>query len=337
MPFGKWNYLKVKVKEFSQQFGKYNKRVKDDQTTTLREKLQYLENQLAKNCDDLETQKEILNCKTELEVLNFKKNEAAKIRSKTQWIEDGEKCTKFFLGLEKSRAVASTVYKVKNENGKMISKEEEIVEVFAQHFERVYNEKIELESQEIENSLDNFLINVTLKQISDSDKSNLDSPITLDEIVSAFKGLNKLSSPGVDGITMQFYEIFLEDIKHVLLEYYNFCFEQIGLCENTQMGLITLIHKGNSLKRDEVGNWRPITLSNIDYKIIAKLLANRLKYVAGSIVGKQQQGFIKGRNIANIIRGIDDVMDYERKNNLNFNHFRHLGMHLYKFDSRHAT
>ena len=35
------------------------------------------------------------------------------------------------------------------------------------------------------------------------------------------------------------------------------------------------------------------------------------------IVGKQQQGFIKGRNIANIIRGIDDILEYERNKNLN--------------------
>ena len=83
------------------------------------------------------------------------------------------------------------------------------------------------------------------------------------------------------------------------------------------MGLISLLHKGKSLDRDEVGNWRPITLANIDYKIIAKLLANRLKSVINGIVGKQQQGFIKGRNITNIIRGIDDILSHERNNKLN--------------------
>ena len=58
-------------------------------------------------------------------------------------------------------------------------------------------------------------------------------------------------------------------------------------------------------------------MSNIDYKIIAKLLANRLKLVINNIVGKQQQGFIKGRNISNIIRAIDDILEYERTKELN--------------------
>ena len=162
----------------------------------------------------------------------------------------------------------------------------------------------------METTLDDFLNNVCLKQLSNEDKIILDAPISLQELYSALKGLNIDSSPGIDGINTKFYEIFFDDIKLILLEYYNFCFEQLGLCENTQKGLITLIHKGNCLNRDEVGNWRPITLSNVDYKLIAKLLANRLKNVIDSIIGKQQQGFIKGRNIANIIRGIDDIMDY---------------------------
>ena len=110
---------------------------------------------------------------------------------------------------------------------------------------------------------------------------------------------------------------FFEEIQQSLIEYYNFCFNQKALSQQTQIGLISLIHKGKNLNREEVNNWRPITLSNVDYKIIAKLLANRIKNVMDKIIGKQQQGFIKGRNIANIIRGIDDILEYERYKNLN--------------------
>ena len=316
-PIIKWNVLKVKIREFAQQFGKYSKKSKDNQIINLREQLQTLENELVKDPNDENIQREIMTCKSKLEVHNLEKTEAARIRSKIKWIEEGEKCSKYFLGLEKNRAIASTIFKIKNQLNETIFKEQDIVEIFAQHFESIYDDESNIENDDISISLENFLKDVNLKQIKPEDKIILDSPISVEELQTAFKGLNKTSSPGLDGLTMNFYEIYFDELKHTLLNYYNFCFEQISLCENTQRGLISLIHKGKSLKRDEVGNWRPITLSNIDYKIIAKLLANRLKYVVDSIVGKQQQGFIKGRNIANIIRGIDDIMEYERNKNLN--------------------
>ena len=250
-----------------------------------------------------------------MEILNIEKAEAAKLRSKVQWIEDGEKCTSYFLGLEKHRAVSNTVFRIKNNEGIEIIKETEIVEVFANHFGNVYNNKIN-NNEEIENNMNKFLENVTLKKIKDIDCAEIDKEISIEELKLSLNTLNKKSSPGYDGFTMEFYNIYFEDIKELLLEFYNACFEKGALDEQTQLGLISLIHKGNSLARDEVKYWRPITLSNIDYKIIAKLLANRIKKVMNEIVGKQQQGFIKNRNIANIIRAIDDILEYERIKNL---------------------
>ena len=48
--------------------------------------------------------------------------------------------------------------------------------------------------------------------------------------------------------------------------------------------IITLIHKGKELSRDDLGNWRPISLTNFDYKILAKILANRFKGVISDII-----------------------------------------------------
>ena len=106
-------------------------------------------------------------------------------------------------------------------------------------------------------------------------------------------------------------------VAETLFEFYRECLAIGNLGDSASLGLISLIHKGKSLIRNNVLNWRPITLSNIDYKIIAKLLSNRIQTVMTQLVGKQQQGFIKGRNISNIIRGIDDILEYERCKNLN--------------------
>ena len=74
--------------------------------------------------------------------------------------------------------------------------------------------------------------------------------------------------------------------------------------------IITLIHKGKELSRDDLGNWRPISLTNFDYKILAKILANRFKGVISDIIDDDQTAYIRGRNITTILRLIDDVIEH---------------------------
>ena len=79
--------------------------------------------------------------------------------------------------------------------------------------------------------------------------------------------------------------------------------------------IITLIHKGKNLPREELGNWRPISLTNTDYKILAKTLATRMQKVVKHVIWEDQVGYIKGRNISTIVRLIDDVIEYIKINN----------------------
>ena len=80
-------------------------------------------------------------------------------------------------------------------------------------------------------------------------------------------------------------------------------------------GVITLIHKGKDLDRNELGNYRPITLTNTDYKIFTKALAVRLQKVIKTIISEDQIGFVKGRNIAFHLRLFDDLAKFLNKTN----------------------
>ena len=62
--------------------------------------------------------------------------------------------------------------------------------------------------------------------------------------------------------------------------------------------------------RDLLKNWRPITLLNVDYKIISKCFANRLKIVLPSIIHTDQKGYVQGRYISEANRHIQDVIRY---------------------------
>ena len=77
--------------------------------------------------------------------------------------------------------------------------------------------------------------------------------------------------------------------------------------------MIVLLHKGNDIPRDQLGNWRPITLTNADYKILAKVLAMRMSGILQKLINEDPVGYLKGRNISTVIRTIDDVVNYLNK------------------------
>ena len=59
----------------------------------------------------------------------------------------------------------------------------------------------------------------------------------------------------------------------------------------------------------DVHNWRPITILNVDLKIVAKAIAERLETVLPNLIHPDQTGFVKGRYIGENIRLISDVLD----------------------------
>ena len=63
-----------------------------------------------------------------------------------------------------------------------------------------------------------------------------------------------------------------------------------------------------------IKNWRPISLINVDAKIISKVLAKRLEKVLPYIIHANQNAFVKGRSIFDALRAIDDVVDYSKRN-----------------------
>ena len=83
-----------------------------------------------------------------------------------------------------------------------------------------------------------------------------------------------------------------------------------------RIGIISLIPKKNRDLR-WIKNWCPIILLCVDYKILAKIIANRVKSVLDNLIGKEQSAFIKGRNINNSIRKIVDTVNYCDRKQLN--------------------
>lgn len=133
------------------------------------------------------------------------------------------------------------------------------------------------------------------KIIDKEDNKLLEMDITKEEIRGAISALSNDKSPSPDGFPVQFYK---ESIGWFVDDLYSLYIEAIikgSLGKNVNQGLIKLIPKGGD--KTLIKNWRPITLLNVSYKILVKLVARRLKKILPKIVSSTQTRFVKGRYI----------------------------------------
>lgn len=122
-------------------------------------------------------------------------------------------------------------------------------------------------------------------------------------------GSHKVPSP--DGIPAFFFQHFLDTVKTDVINTVQAFFHLGSLCRALNHTLITLVPK-ISLP-EEVSHFRPISLCIVLYKVISKILVNRLKLFMESIISPCQNAFIQGRNISDNIFLAHEIMDALRK------------------------
>ena len=117
------------------------------------------------------------------------------------------------------------------------------------------------------------------------------------------------TTPGSDGLPADFYKVFWNDIAEYFLKLISYAYQMGQMSITQRRGIVKLIPKKDA-EPYFIKNWRPISLLNCDYKIVAKAIANRLKQVLPKLIDNDQTGFLKGRSIAENIRLIDGIIKY---------------------------
>ena len=308
-----WEYIKASIKDIAKFHGRsvaYN--TKKDKNM-LNCKLDELERYLISFPEDEVAIKAYNEAKTKLELFLVTETEGARIRSGQKWVQDGEKCSKLFLNLEKQRSNANTLFVIENvnDNSKSYSTNpHEILNAIKNHFKGVYSSPITCNQQTNDST---FIDTNGANVLDENDKFLLNLELSEDEVFHALKSLNSGSAPGLDGLPGEVYKFFWKQIKEPLLASLNHSFQSGNLTESQRAGVICLHHKGKGQPREEITSWRPITLTNSDYKIIAKVLALRLNKCLFKCINPDQYAFVKGRQVADLLRELDDIVEHGKR------------------------
>ena len=300
-----WELGKSRVKEILQELGK-EKAQKDKR---VRSELQRQYNLLIQN-PECANPEDIKSLEIKMNNYDIQEWRRAQVRVRNVMKDEGEKPSKFFLQLEKQNCKSSRLDKLLNHDGTYTDTLDGMLNIANTFYSNLY--KCESVSKD---HLQNIISNIQEKEISDDVSNDLEKDISNDEVKVALYQMNKNKSPGIDGLTVEFYQYFWDIIGTDLVEVYNDCFESGSLSLSMNSALIRLIYK-NSGSRHELKNWRPISLLTVDYKILSKVITNRLKVIMPSLVGEEQSCGVVGRKIHHNLMLLRDVVDYANWANL---------------------
>ena len=271
-----------------------------------------LSKKLAKDSQNNDIVKEINKWQTIFNTICISDARGAQIRSKAIWAEEGEKSTKYFLNLEKVKAQKKIMTSCKSLTGQVYHTQDEIMREQVLFYENRYKQSLQYDPEK----LNKFVEGIQLPQLTEQERTGCEGKLTEDECAKALKTLRNDSSPGIDGLSGAFLKVFWVKIKHVMLSSFNKAYDTGKLSWSQRQAVISLLYKGKGLPKDELKNWRPISLLNSDYKVVAKALALRLKGVIKSIVSEDQCGYVNGRFAGMALRLVDDIIEYTNKNDI---------------------
>jgi hypothetical protein len=212
-------------------------------------------------------------------------------RAKMDWLKNGDRNSKFFHACASQRQKINKIEQVRDENGEVWETQEGIGEAFENYFSQLFT------AGGIVNYGDCF--EGVEVRVSEAMNESLMRPFTAEEVRSALFQMAPLKAPGPDGFNAGFFQKHWDIVGPEVCKAILYSLNNATMDRDLNSTFIALIPKLNNPSC--VTDFRPISLCNVTYKIISKVLANRLKVILPHIISPYQSAFIPGRLITDNI------------------------------------
>lgn len=294
-PSAFWEFAKKEILRLGLSFAKKRRQANRQQQQDITNGILECDKALERDPSDMGALREKTKKQQEAVEYQARRMDHVALMSKVKYLEEGEKASPFFTKRLISSQRRKQIDSLRNDDGHVSEDPKVIASIARKFYERLYSsEDTSVDAQET-------LLTEIRTQVPEEAKTRLDSDLTLVEITSAIRSMAYRSSPGSDGIPYEFYKHFSKEVTPLLLEVFNAITATEGvLPKSHRHSLTTLLYKKGDA--DEIKNYRPISLTQCDYKIFTKVLTNRINPVADHLIGEWQTGFIPGR------QGHDNVL-----------------------------
>ncbi|KAJ3587841.1 hypothetical protein NHX12_011436 [Muraenolepis orangiensis] len=217
--------------------------------------------------------------------------------------------TSFFFGLEKKNGQRRVIHSLLSGTGQEITEPSQIRRRAVSFYSTLYASEYE-EGETLSEGLWNGL-----PQVSEEANSQLEGPLTIQELQTALQGMQGRRAPGIDGLSMEFYKAYWDVLSNDLLDVFNESLASGSMPVSCRRAVITLLPKKGNLQ--DIKNWRPVSLLCVDYKLLSKALATRLGRAVEQVIHRDQTYCVPGRSMVDNVHLIRDVLEVSSSLDIN--------------------
>ena len=163
--------------------------------------------------------------------------------------------------------------------------------------------------------IQDYLNRIEILKLTQEQSQKCEGLITEEKLLKAWEKMPNNILPGNDRTTKEFFELFWYDLKTPILLSINKDFKVGELSSSQKQTVIKLIEREDRDKR-LTKNWRPISLLNVDKKLVSKVLAERLKTLLPSLISSNPTTYLNGRLISGGGCLISDIFEISNLLNL---------------------
>lgn len=193
--------------------------------------------------------------------------------------------------------------KLRLQNGQTTQNPQLILQEFFTFYSRLYDSPKDF----CANKAEEFLRDISLPTLSSDHAEMMEAEFTANEIVVAIKSLNPSKSPGPDGFSGHYYHKYTKILVPHLCSFYNELRKGSPLPSYENSAFIHVIPKPNKDYGD-CANYLPISLINVDLKLLTKILTTRINSFISKYIHPDQTGFVPNRQAPDQTRHIIDII-----------------------------